>query len=208
MKAGRILICASLAVLLSFAGGLLAEEETIYMHCEDGFLEIENPICTMWHEIYPHFCCGPWHLSSWEDNGNGVLDSCDWIDMTYVPTGDIFWYHVEEVTITIEIAPLGDVLYQRFLDHLGMPALGDPLSSPVCTWWHEIYPDFCAGPFHLTGWRDNGDSVLSRCDTVFFDDTTEPWHVEDVATDIVVTGPTGPSSLEGSTWGRVKSLYR
>jgi hypothetical protein len=56
---------------------------------------ILDPICTDWHELYPEYCL-EWHLSSWEDNGDGFLSPSDQIDMT--PYGltweemwDIFW---------------------------------------------------------------------------------------------------------------------
>jgi len=56
----------------------------------------KEPICTKWNQIDPDL--GPFrclHLTSWEDNGNGVLDYCDVIDMTplYPFPGPTEYYH-------------------------------------------------------------------------------------------------------------------
>ena len=44
-------------------------------------------------------------------------------------------------------------------------SLIDP-SNPVGTQWHELYPNYCRAPYTITGWKDNGDGVLSFCDTL------------------------------------------
>ncbi len=40
------------------------------------------------------------------------------------------------------------------------------LANPVGTEWHELYPNYCLRPFTLSEWKDNGDGILSPCDTI------------------------------------------
>jgi hypothetical protein len=42
-----------------------------------------------------------------------------------------------------------------------------PSGDPTGTKWHELYPMFCEN-WTLTNWTDNGDGVLSYCDTLDF----------------------------------------
>ena len=58
----------------------------------------EQPVCTDWVEIYPEEG-RRWHLSSHDDNGDGVLSASDQIDETMIepPTGEVWWWHVDEV---------------------------------------------------------------------------------------------------------------
>jgi hypothetical protein len=51
-----------------------------YLHAEDGLIDLGDPVGTQWHELWPIFC-RQYHLSGWEDNGDGVLSYCDRIDM-------------------------------------------------------------------------------------------------------------------------------
>ncbi len=208
----RVLLAALVATLISLPAVALGQGD-IYRDCLDGLIDLANPIGTTWHELYPDYCYGPWTLTSWEDNGDGVLSYCDCIDMTDENTGMVHWYHVEDVTVTIEITPADSFptapLQERYLDYIELPALGDPVTDPVGTDWHEIYPDFCSGPYRIVGWNDNGDGVLSFCDIIFFDDNPEfPWHIESVATDIILTEVEGPSATDATTWGGIKSLFR
>jgi hypothetical protein len=64
----------------------------------------------------------------------------------------------------------------------GLP--GDPNG----TRWHEIYPVFCRN-YTLKNWEDNGNDILDYCDNITLVDDAgneKRWHVEEVATDIVV----------------------
>jgi hypothetical protein len=54
-----------------------------------------NPVSTWWHEEEPDYC-NWWHISSWLDNGNGYLDSGDYIDF-------VTYWHVEDVAIDIAV---------------------------------------------------------------------------------------------------------
>jgi hypothetical protein len=172
-----------------------------YLHSEVGLFNLTDPIGTQWHELWPFFC-KEYHLSSWNDtSGDGVLSRCDWVDMYEKPDGEVKWYHVEEVTITLYLTPAVNVLIEN---GFGKVQLGEPmyieleggynptvLTAPNCTQWHEIYPNFCTR-YHLSDWADtNSTDKLDPCDYILLiDKETEnvtSWHVEDVAIDIVVT---------------------
>jgi hypothetical protein len=61
-----------------------------------------NPICEIWHEVYPEFC-HTIHIDSWIDNGDGVLSVCDIVD-TNTPEGTRF-YHIDQITLDIIVEP-------------------------------------------------------------------------------------------------------
>jgi hypothetical protein len=160
-----------------------------YLHSTGGLFNLTDPIGTQWHEIYPLFC-REYHLSSWEDNGDGVLSPCDQIDMYEKPDGEVRWYHVENVTITLLVTPVEN----HMVDENGFPPLESPpqgagksmyieleggynasvLTNPVCTQWHEIYPVFCR-EYHLSAWSDTDElRKLDPCDDIWLtpkDDT-------------------------------------
>jgi hypothetical protein len=150
---------------------------------------LTEPVGTQWHELWPIFC-REYHLSSWEDNGDGILSYCDTIDMYEKPDGELRDYHVEEVTITLFVTPdeIGDPMYIELEGGYNASALMYPLD----TQWHEIYPVFCR-EYHLLHWIDSGDpsGELSFCDYIVMENKVtgelNSWHVEEVAIDIVVT---------------------
>jgi hypothetical protein len=158
----------------------------IYLHCEDGLFNLTEPVDTQWHELWPFFC-RQYHLSSWNDtSGDGVLSHCDWIDMYEKPNGAVKPYHVEEVTITLNVT-LVDVGERMFIELEGgynETVLDDPVGSK----WHEIYPNFCK-TYNLTGRMAGGSPGLVD-DLIGLQDAqtgnVTPWIVEDVAIDIVV----------------------
>ncbi len=171
----------------------------IYLHCEDGLFNLTEPAGTQWGELYPLFG-RDYHLSSWEDNGDGILSYCDTIDMYEKPDGEPRDYHVENVTITLYLTPeLNTVIIP---DGLGQVFLGEPmyveleggydlgvLTDPIGTQWHEIYPDFCTS-YNLTDWDDtNISGNITVCDYILLMDKESgnftSWHVEDVAIDIM-----------------------
>jgi hypothetical protein len=181
-----------------------------YLHSTDGLFNITEPLGTQWHELWPIFC-REYHLSSWEDNGDGILSYCDTIDMYEKPDGEPRDYHVENVTITLYVTPgLNDLVGNGFgklppgepmyIEHEGGYDLG-VLTDPIGSQWHEIYPDFCTS-YNLTGWDDNGGNVLDFCDYILLanewtkQETT--WHVEEVAVDIIVTSE--PPAVGGEAY--------
>lgn len=65
----------------------------------------ENPICEIWHEVYPNFC-QQIHIDSWLDNGDGHLTVCDVVDVQD-PTGlPPRYYHIDRIECDITIEPV------------------------------------------------------------------------------------------------------
>ncbi|HUV31738.1 MAG TPA: dockerin type I domain-containing protein [Acidobacteriota bacterium] len=123
-----------------------------------------NPVGTYWNELWPNFN-EPWQLTSWVDNGDGVLSYCDTIDFTHTATGMKIWEHVEKVTPTIGLnEPTGGpVIY--YLEALDPNPNIDPITDPVGSWWHEVWPIYCT-PWKITDWTDNGNGYLDYGDNV------------------------------------------
>jgi hypothetical protein len=162
---------------LILATGTTLPANSIYLHAEDGLIDLGNPVDTQWHELWPFFC-HEYHLSSWNDtSGNGVLSHCDWIDMYEKPHGAVKPYHVEDVTITLNVTPVEDYLplygfgrlpqgEPMYIEYEGGYDLG-VLTDPIGSQWHEIYPDFCR-EYQLIAWNDTGDPTgeLDFCDYI------------------------------------------
>jgi hypothetical protein len=64
----------------------------------------DPPVSSHWHELAP-VESQQWHLTSWVDNGDGVLSVCDYIDMTQElpPTGKVEWFHVEYIDPAVPV---------------------------------------------------------------------------------------------------------
>jgi len=163
---------------------------SVHLHA-DFLINLYNPICTRWHELWPRYCSHYYHLNSWEDEGDNMLSPSDQIDMIDYATNKTSWWHVDDVTVTIYVKPIeapGPAMYVEFTG--GFTNYATPLLNPVCTYWHEIYPVY-SKKFHLSSWTDNGDGILSFCDKIYLKDPVTGlgawYHVAQVATDIVVT---------------------
>jgi hypothetical protein len=178
-----------------------------YLHSEGGLFNITDPVGTQWHELWPFFC-KEYHLSSWEDNGDGVLSHCDWIDIYEKPDGALKRYHVEDVTITLNVT-LVDVGDRMFIELKG-GYNASALKEPVVTRWHEIYPCFC-NRYDLMGWSNiNVSPELDAGDMIWLADaqTKEEmeWFVEGVAIDIIVTPEVPPVGGEAYPVDRASLL--
>ncbi|UCH31592.1 MAG: hypothetical protein JSV05_08905 [Candidatus Bathyarchaeota archaeon] len=157
----------------------------IHMHSPLGIIDLFDPMDTPWHELYPDYC-ESWTFTSWEDNGNGYLDSSDQIDMTNDVSHEVRWYHVDRVTMTMG---LWSDDYQEFI-YVEFKGPYDPFIFPISTLWHEVWPVYhgvTQGPYHIIDWIDNGSGFLDFCDYIMF----EPWpgiwwHVEEYATDLIL----------------------
>jgi hypothetical protein len=207
-----LVLTLSLLIGLLVTQGISTAQDEVFLSSELGKMHLDandpidptvpitNPICTSWHELYPDFCNG-YHLSDWEDNGDGFLSPCDQIWLTDNVTLETTEYHVDSVTVTIEVEPKpippgGDYLYFEWWGgYYGNPEyLTEPIYEPVCSIWHEVYPEFCSW-YHLAGWIDNPegvpDGILSKCDQIMLVDLeTEEfdwYHVTEVTTDIIVS---------------------
>ena len=157
----------------------------IHMHSPLGIIDLTTPMGTPWHELYPDYCEN-WTFTSWEDNGNGILDSSDQIDMTNDVTQEVRWYHVDRVTMTMG---LWSEDYQEFM-YVEYKGPYDPYIQPVCTLWHEVWPVYhgvTGYPYHIIDWVDNGNGYLDVCDFIMFEDWPDIWwHVEEYATDLIL----------------------
>jgi hypothetical protein len=106
------------------------------------------------------------------------------------PDGEVEWYHVEEVTITLNVThnETGEPMYIELEGGYNPSVLMNPMGSQ----WHEIYPNFCT-QYLLFSWIDSGSPMkeLSFCDYILLlNKRTEEvtvWHIEEVAIDIIVT---------------------
>jgi hypothetical protein len=180
-------------------GYVLSPEDQIDMYLIDPpvkirvnttFVDPTAPICSYWYELEPPY--QEWHLTSWEDNnGDGYLSPCDQIDMTNILTGDVVWFHVQEVippdplpgpkqmvldvkyffqvdevTVDMTLSPIEIPGTQIFVEYKCGYWTFDP-KKPICTKWNQIDPEM--GPFrclHLTSWYDNGNGVLDPSDII------------------------------------------
>jgi hypothetical protein len=70
----------------------------------DSLIPIGAPVSTLWHEITPNFCEGPYHIADWFDNTDGVLSECDYIILEELfGDGHYGLWHIEEVTVTLTL---------------------------------------------------------------------------------------------------------
>jgi len=57
-----------------------------------------DPTCEIWVEVFPNNG-NQWHIDGWDDNGNGVLDECDFVMLA----GET--YHIEAIGLNITVEP-------------------------------------------------------------------------------------------------------
>lgn len=74
------------------------------------------------------------------------------------------------------------------LEFVGVPGRADMPVPPVCTTWHEIYPNHCT-PHHQTGYGDDGDGFVSVCDQIQLDGLS--YHIDWVGPTYYLVGIPG-----------------
>jgi hypothetical protein len=77
-------------------GYYVAEVDTMYFDSTGAGYDPASPIGSDWHELAPIHCQW-WTLESWDDNGDGVLDESDQIDLVQTSgtaPGSVVWGHV------------------------------------------------------------------------------------------------------------------
>jgi len=155
--------------------------------------DLSNPVCTMWHEIYPVYS-RIWHLSSWE-NFLGLSPS----DQIVLALKDEFgqpipgteaWYHVDKLTVAMNLTDMREITHiVKFEESLKEFKMYH-WRYPVSTQWHEVNPEYCR-QWHILAWEDNGDGYLGYCDLILMIDKhtgLEEWfHVESLSTDMWLT---------------------
>ena len=204
--------------------------DTMYLEAitpqPDTSSEVTTPAGSMWQEVHP--TNGVTHqIFSWNDtDDNGILDSCDFASIQVLsgPDSGTFWHaHVEGVKTDIRTSRA--TARGRIRDNPEYPPPEDPIGTP--TPWHELWPNYCT-IWEPTGWKDNGDGILSYCDTIKFTNKQtgrSVWeHIKAVGptlglTDIYVPGsdtayyePVNPKpgdmdNPEGTIWHEVYPNY-
>ncbi|MDH5779143.1 MAG: hypothetical protein OEZ29_00945, partial [Candidatus Bathyarchaeota archaeon] len=150
---------------------------------EDLYFVKIDPIFTNWTMAWPEYWPeygdeGGIPITEWWDNCNGVLDRCDNITLG----GELC--HVEDLAIDL--------------------ILNKKIADPVCTYWHEIYPEY-SNWYHIVGWEDNDDGLLSPCDQITMSLQGGPvkeYHVEYVTVTINISHPLYPEE-----WGLLEYYY-
>jgi len=158
---------------------------------------VTAPVGGYWQLVYPRssWFGHPLQITGWNDNGNGYLDSCDCIDFRDEWGNVHSDWHVEAFETDIITDPLPNPNIDEYDHNIDgyMPTDGDPTGSM----WHELHPNYC-DLWHADEWRDNGDGILSFCDTLMFrgfgaeiEDSILWKHVEEVTGTLVLEPPTG-----------------
>lgn len=163
--------------------------------------KIDDPTGIIWHELYPDCCIHDYDTIDWEDNGDGLLNPCDNVTLVQSPTGYTDKYHVENMTLTLNLT-IGDVwgtppfapnetIYIEYLDaiYYGWEWLYYPKTHPLYTDWEVVCPTDRFGYFFsIENWYDNCNGVLSYCDFIELGspDGGMFCHVDEVALDITV----------------------
>jgi hypothetical protein len=163
--------------------------------------KIDDPTGIVWHELYPDCCVNDYETLGWEDNGNGLLNPCDNITLALLPTGLTEEYHVENMTLTLNLTvvdtlgyppfTIDERIYIEYLDALyyDWELMYYPKTHPLYTDWEVVCPtEWFSYPLTIENWWDNCNGVLSYCDILELQSPDGAiWcHIDDVAVDIIV----------------------
>ena len=169
----------------------------VHMHSAEPYKERIIPPWiegSNWHELSPHYCVY-WRLTSWFDTGEpyGELSANDQIDMTDA-SGIVSWFHVDRMTITLNLSSLDFPGETIFVEFKGPPErFYEALTNPTCTYWHEVWSIY-SNVWHFLGWMDNnGNGVVDYCDFIYLQlvrGQIPPgiygWHVMGVSNDLIL----------------------
>jgi len=163
--------------------------------------KIDDPTGIIWHELYPECSVNDYETLDWEDNGDGLLNPCDNVTLALLPTGLTDKYHVENMTLTLNLTvedvvghmPFtpGERIYIEYLSaiYYGWEWMYYPKTHPLYTDWEVVCPtDLFGYPLTIENWYDNCNGVLSYGDML---ELLSPdgglWvTVDEVAVDITV----------------------
>jgi hypothetical protein len=168
----------------------VAEPESVYFEVirdTDYFHTgtVEDPVGNWFWEIDPNYSTNHYCVGWIDTNENGIIDFCDWILLQDFDTGEFKWYHVVAVRTDMITEPLFVEAYNFHNTGDYLPSVGDPTGTP----WHELYPVYCQN-WDCQSWNDNGDGILSVCDTVGFLNTAteavDTFHVEWIGPTITI----------------------
>jgi len=126
-----------------------------------------DPLGTQWHQLFPYYS-QRYQLTSWEDNGDGVLSPSDQIDMVLKdeegnPTTDTSWYHIDSVTTTIFVVEKTPREEQEFVrGDVNQDGIIDNADIIACV---------MGGPFFCDDAVDvNDDGILDMADCDYLSD--------------------------------------
>jgi hypothetical protein len=166
-------------------------------------IDLSRPVCTQWHELFPNHS-KRYHLESWYDtNRNGILDPSDHIDLwdkDLEKKVEPYWWHVDEVTITLKVTKKPENIESIYIEfEEGFENIDNAIYNPVCTQWHEVYPSY-SEEYHLQEWWDDNDGKLSPSDQIELHNkrTSEKqwYHVDEVKHNILIS-PGAPPIIGG-----------
>jgi hypothetical protein len=169
---------------------------------------ITDAIGTYWHEILPVFS-QRWVCQGWADNGNGYLDSCDWIDLMLIDgpdSGSVVSYHVEGwetdiISTYIEvpgISPGSDLFFtpgpRTFADHFNSSEGGIPLPADFFGPGSDPFDghiDLTGAPLSATEDLKTTDAIVERLETASVSDcpSSDTIDIEIIALHLVSTSP-------------------
>lgn len=167
-------------------------------HNMDDYIPTQgSPVGTSWMSLYPatgEIC----QIIDWHDNGDEILSYCDNIQLYNEELMASVWEHIERITPTIEIiGPDPDLAL--YLESIADNETIEPISKPIGTMWHEVFPDHCR-LFLVEAWENNGTSILDSGDFILMQLLSGPhsgqtigYTVWDYATDII-SDPIRPCS--------------
>ena len=226
MRAKMILLFVGVLVItLSFVGNADAafkdqqpKGPAVFHSLADGstiLTDTTGLVCTWWRQLWE--CGNLYHIIDYQDNTDGVISTCDYIKVELteaygqpvVPPIES-WLHIEWVTVTLKLRSQTIPEDTMFVELSGgINSFFMPETNPVCTWWHEVWHQESKW-WHIDDWVDNGDGILSICDTITITHPGEPpetlvVHVEDIATDIwvIYQDPPGYGIPTMTEWGLV-----
>jgi len=180
--------------------GTSSEDVTLDILMAQG-APLHLPPGTYWLCFYPTLDFGLYGQWWWETSGTTNLAVARFLDPTdYFSSGWTDWTPIS----TVLSDPSSHDLAFRIEGTAVHPATPSNLkylhctgglfnlTDPLDTQWHELWPIFCR-EYHLGSWEDNGDGILSYCDTIDMyekpDGELRPYHVENVTITLLVALP-------------------
>jgi hypothetical protein len=183
-------------------------DDTIYVHPSDD--EIGSPWgqpfvngwvdYTDWEELYPEHgreylgVGSEPHFDGFISNGNDIVDDCDYLELYDEEYGVYRLYHVENLTVTLEIynETLNETKYVDFVSYWnGYWPVGSNFSeiesNPLGTLWKEMHADF-GTMYNLTYYGGNNGFGVGSLITLN-NTATGVWHnwtIENATWDLVL----------------------
>ncbi len=186
----RFFILIVTAALLLGAGHAVAQPATEYNFELMGPLRAPvPPTCSIWHEFYPH-SGQVYHQDDYVDNdGNGQLDRCDYIQLNGV------WFHIVWTGPTYHLT-CG--IFEPFQPEYPSG------QNPTCETWVEVSPNHGVLR-HVDDWVDgDGNGLVSVCDIVVIGG--QQCHIDEIGVNLRAI-PGDPVPTEQLNWGEVKTQY-